>query len=66
MEQKYQAEGEKALKKFLYNLERKDWELEKANDRENIIVHSAYDHEKKMHFLLTEVTFIPIIPISIH
>ncbi|CAG0893536.1 unnamed protein product [Darwinula stevensoni] len=54
MEQKYQAEGERALEKFLSNLERKDWKLEKDFGREDIVVKSAYDHEKKMHFILTE------------
>ncbi|CAG0901479.1 unnamed protein product [Darwinula stevensoni] len=46
--------GERALEKFRFNLERKDWKLEKDYGEEGITIKSVFDQETKTHFLLTE------------
>ncbi|CAG0892443.1 unnamed protein product [Darwinula stevensoni] len=50
-------EGEGALEKFLFNLERKDWVLEKDFPEEGITIKSVYDEEIKDYFLYTMATF---------
>ncbi|CAG0902066.1 unnamed protein product [Darwinula stevensoni] len=53
-EEKCESEGESALEKFRFNLERKDWTLEKEYKQEGITIKSTYDEEAKAYFILTE------------
>ncbi|CAG0900277.1 unnamed protein product [Darwinula stevensoni] len=48
--------GERALEKFRFNLERKDWVLEKDFPEEGITIKSVYDEETKDYFLYTVAT----------
>ncbi|CAG0900278.1 unnamed protein product [Darwinula stevensoni] len=56
MDEKYKHEGERAQEKFRFNLERKDWVLEKDCPEEGITIKSAYDKETKDYFLYTVAT----------
>ncbi|CAG0889565.1 unnamed protein product [Darwinula stevensoni] len=53
-EEKCGGEGERSLENFRFNLERKDWTLQKHYSKEGITVKSVYDQEKLMYFLFTE------------
>ncbi|CAG0902114.1 unnamed protein product [Darwinula stevensoni] len=64
-EEKCESEGERGIKKLRFNLERKDWNLEKDYGEELIIVKSAYDQETKTNLLLTEVVITSPPPPSI-
>ncbi|CAG0896817.1 unnamed protein product [Darwinula stevensoni] len=55
--EKCKHEGEGALEKFRFNLERKDWVLEKDFPEEGITIKSVYDEETKDYFLYTVATF---------
>ncbi|CAG0905168.1 unnamed protein product [Darwinula stevensoni] len=54
-EEKCQSEGGRALEKFRFNLERKDWTLGRDYGEEGITIKYLFDQETKTHFLLTEV-----------
>ncbi|CAG0893535.1 unnamed protein product [Darwinula stevensoni] len=56
MEEKCRHEGERALEKFRFNMERNDWVLEKSYPEEDITIKSVYDVETKDYFLYTEAT----------
>ncbi|CAG0902115.1 unnamed protein product [Darwinula stevensoni] len=53
-EEKCVKEGERALEKLRFNLERNDWNLEKDYGEELITVKSAYDQETKINIMLAE------------
>ncbi|CAG0892503.1 unnamed protein product [Darwinula stevensoni] len=53
--EKCEEEGEKAQEKLHFNLERRNWTLERECDEEGITVKYARDPETNTYFLLTEV-----------
>ncbi|CAG0899924.1 unnamed protein product [Darwinula stevensoni] len=53
-EEKCESEGERALEKFRFNLERKDWALGRDYGEEGITVKSTYDQETMTYLIFTE------------
>ncbi|CAG0901800.1 unnamed protein product [Darwinula stevensoni] len=53
-EEKCAKEGERAVEKLRFNLERKDWNLEKDYGEELITIKSAHDQETKKNIMLAE------------
>ncbi|CAG0900632.1 unnamed protein product [Darwinula stevensoni] len=53
-EEKSLGEGGRALEKFRFNLERKDWTLGWDYGEEGITIKYLFDQETKTHFVLTE------------